>query len=421
MILSFNPSYLCNSRCSFCYLSDEQLSSDEKTDLGRFIEVIDTLNVDGVELYGGEVTLLPEGYVREIIHICKEKEISLSVVTNLIKVPEWLTDQTLDFELTVSYDHTVRRNNQTTLTNLLLLDRDFSLNVLVTKELIASSFEDFKVVLSAMGRLQSIDFKPYSKSKHRAEKNDFEAYVKYLIRWLESDTDINIKNIETIYNSIHGRRNSFSDDHVYLRPNGALSVLDFDENGDEYFLDIDSCEDYEKWTEDEKKRVAINCAGCRFIGSCLTEHYRRDDRFDNGTCSGFRNLLDYVVNLEPTRKLQLYGKSNMAKDYHSYLVDSNVISSFQKILDDKESLIFPAKSYLVSIVYAEIIAGIEGITLLDSLRRLPALPSDKFSKAYDEIPDIYNELLERYLSSNFKKTETYSVIVSHAKEELLLC
>lgn len=70
MILSINPTYYCNFKCDFCYLTTEQLNDRQLLPLDvlerRLQEVTAKTQVDMVDLYGGEIGLLTDHYVYEL-------------------------------------------------------------------------------------------------------------------------------------------------------------------------------------------------------------------------------------------------------------------------------------------------------------------------------------------------------------------
>jgi sulfatase maturation enzyme AslB (radical SAM superfamily) len=73
MILSINPTYYCNFRCDFCYLTSDQLGDRLLLPLDvlekRIQEVLVYDKIDMVDLYGGEIGVLSEDYVSSICNI----------------------------------------------------------------------------------------------------------------------------------------------------------------------------------------------------------------------------------------------------------------------------------------------------------------------------------------------------------------
>jgi len=148
--------------------------------------------------------------------------------------------------------------------------------------------------------IKTVEIKPYSTNQANQDNVSFKQYEEFIKRWIEL-TPYHYENYEfvnekQIQDAIAGKRNAWSDDHVYITPTGKFGVLEFDENDDEFFLELNSFEDYVKWTEFEKLRVNANsiCGSCPYLGSCLSEHLR-DVKTLNNSCNGFRFLLDWYA------------------------------------------------------------------------------------------------------------------------------
>ena len=91
MILSINPWYYCNFRCKFCYLTEQQLSDKKLLELDRLNEILSEIsqqeNIDKVDLYGGELGLLPKEYWNDLVTLLNVYGIDdISLITNLSMV-----------------------------------------------------------------------------------------------------------------------------------------------------------------------------------------------------------------------------------------------------------------------------------------------------------------------------------------------
>ena len=59
MFVSVNPSYLCNFRCKYCYLTPEQLSDRTVLPIELLLSKLDSIpNLEGIELYGKSLRCL---------------------------------------------------------------------------------------------------------------------------------------------------------------------------------------------------------------------------------------------------------------------------------------------------------------------------------------------------------------------------
>lgn len=297
MIVSLNPTYLCNFRCKFCYLTKEQLSDKKFLPLKRMEEMLTEVNawrqIQHVDLYGGEVQLLDESYLLEVLGMAERLGIdSVSLITNLSIVRDIIYDKRLN--LTVSYDFQARQDSDVVFSNMLSLDRSFSVLTLASREFLdAVSVDEFVNTFNMLKNVESVEIKPYSKNQANSEvvRNDeFEKYVWAVLT--HPDRDFHFQNETNIDEAANKERNSYSDDHVYVTPAGTFAVLDFDENDKEYFRQLGSLSEYQEWASQEKVKVNSNvvCSSCEYNGHCLSEHLR-EVKEDGDSCNGFKNLI----------------------------------------------------------------------------------------------------------------------------------
>ena len=160
--------------------------------------------------------------------------------------------------------------------------------------------DGFITSMNLCANVRSVEIKPYSTNQannHRVTHIDFENYVK---KWIESPIPKRFEFVNENYlnDVLDGTRNAFSDDHIYITPEGKFGVLEFDLNDREFFLLLDNYDQYLKWTEKEKLyNVSDICRNCKYFGGCLTEHYRYVKDMKNG-CNGYYNLIEWYGKLE---------------------------------------------------------------------------------------------------------------------------
>lgn len=302
--LSINPSYYCNFRCSFCYLSSSQLGDSARLESSllfqRLSEISTVRRIERIDLYGGEIGLLRPSYfyeLKKIIRVFYSDEIS--IVSNLSVVPDFFMDS--DIDLSVSWDFSAREKYLTVFSNMQALQRPFRILILASEGLLNLQDQELVVFaekLKSLKNLQSIEIKPYSVSLYNSQHNifkDFEEFVKKFLILLQSSS-IEFINKKKIEESLAGLSNAWSDDHLYITPKGKWSVLDFDELNREYFKELDSYDQYLTWSSEEKTKVSGNsfCKQCKYLGSCLSEHLQVVSKDQNG-CNGFKGLLDWYA------------------------------------------------------------------------------------------------------------------------------
>jgi MoaA/NifB/PqqE/SkfB family radical SAM enzyme len=298
--ISLNPTYLCNFRCKFCYLTPEQLSNKHKIEPSRLQAMLAEIknsgfNVEHVDLYGGEIGLLQEGYL-EYLHdlvLSYSKDASFNVVTNLYKVNKFFLNK--DISLSVSYDFDAREHSDVVLANMLKINKPIAVLVLASPDLIKKDPNQMINFFNKIQNVESVEIKPYSSNQANQLGVTNKEYEDFIFAWLTSpiEKEFDFINEYQIEDSLSGQYNAFSDNHIYITPSGKFAALEFDKNDNEFFLEFNSFNEYLEWSLKEKAEVKENeyCKGCEYLGTCLTEHYRRVTSLDD-SCNGFKNLLD---------------------------------------------------------------------------------------------------------------------------------
>lgn len=299
MRVSINPLYRCNFRCAYCYLTEKQLSSRQLLDpstLGK--RLAELPEITEVEVYGGEVTLLPKEYMDALkSHIRTVYAGPIAITTNLSRVPDWLLEE--DYEINVSYDFEHRPQYAQVLNNILMLPKPVSLIILATPDVMRGGVKRQADIVRRLNNVRWIEIKPYSSNQANAALNSNADYVRYVMEWIvhyDNNRLINVHNLESV---LSRTRNAYSRDHIYITPNGKFGVLEFDLNDREYFKELKNYREFLDWTSHEYQSVmSMKCKDCPYVGRCLTEHYRRTEG-ELGECSGFKTLIDWWVEGAP--------------------------------------------------------------------------------------------------------------------------
>lgn len=306
--LSINPIYLCNFRCHFCYLTKEQLSDKKTLPLDalqeRLIELSAHRKINHIDLYGGEIGLLPKDYLDQMKFIIKGfTDQPINVVTNLSQViPFFLED---DITLAVSWDYDCRQSYKKVLENIFSIKKDIHILMLASPQMLSWTDETLQRVIQIFNTVKnilSVEIKPYSSNQANQFTDTDKKFEDFIIRWLMQKKQMQKEcfefefiNEKLIEDSLSGKRNSWSDDHLYITPKGRFAVLEFDENEHEYFKELNNHSEYLQWCLGEKAKVMSNpvCNNCTYLGRCLSEHLR-DVKPDSPSCSGFFNLLNWA-------------------------------------------------------------------------------------------------------------------------------
>lgn len=303
--VSVNPLYQCNFRCTFCYLTPDQLKSRTRLDLSilrdQLAEISKYKKITHIDLYGGELTLLPELYMVQLFDVIHEFYTgSISVITNLSTIPVWLLRD--DVDVSVSWDYHEREQHEKVLSNMVMLNKPFNVLMLASEGMLGWDDETIASVVDVfdtLPKVQSVEIKPYSTNQANTDNISFRDFELFIKRWItlnpQNSRSYTFINEDAINRVLGGNGYSWSDDHIYITPSGEFAVLEFDRVGDEYFLPIFDWCDYMKWVMDETLLINTHkvCGQCEFRGRCLSEHLRPVLNFESESCSGFKGLLDW--------------------------------------------------------------------------------------------------------------------------------
>jgi len=357
MVVSINPSYLCNLRCEHCYLSNKQLSDKQTIKLEEIQQHLTNISIhkeiEHIDIYGGELSLLPDIYIYSLFDICFSFTKSVNIISNGTIIKEWMYDTRID--LSFSYDGSIRDKYEQSFKNISTLNRKFHILGLVSKDF---DIKEFTIHTNFLQNCETVELKPYSMSNNSIKLDlnyKFIESVKYLLQ----NSTKHIINEERIKRSLSKSYNAFSDNHIYITPNNKLASLEFNKNI-EYFKYYD---DFNHFKESWNENFSSTCKNCEYFGNCLTEHYRDNENINS--CSGFYYLLKwYENNYFPIFMQDSYNfflKNNkyddIANDIGFHIEDLNeykILSAFKEYLFKKEvdkKLTFPLKSIVVTSIY----------------------------------------------------------------------
>jgi pyruvate-formate lyase-activating enzyme len=298
MNISINPTYYCNFRCDFCYLTPEQLADRALLSVDtlseKLAEIMPYASIDMVDIYGGEIGLLSEPYWNSLISMLYAYGIDdINLITNLSML-NYVTEDART-HTSVSYDFDARESSDKVWKNMSLLNKPFSVLMLASPSLIKQDVDYMVNMFNTLGNLISVEIKPYSTNQANQLQVSYTDYEEFVKKWIENNNrKFQLNNTHLLDTVLNGSRNSFSDDHVYITPSGNYGVLEFDLNENEFFKEYKTFKEYLQWCNLEKVRVSNNkfCSKCDYYGKCLSEHLR-DVKDIKNSCNGFVNLIKW--------------------------------------------------------------------------------------------------------------------------------
>ena len=301
MIIHIMPTYLCNNNCEYCYLG-ELKHSKTIIPLQKVINHLQNISkiyrIEYINIYGGEITLLPYSYITALIDISYNYCHQISITSNMKSDNTWKTIKKLQVAypgimFTTSINE--ERTGNDALINKLLIERQQSIGItqVVTPTLLLESPKAILTKASMIGK--SVEFLRYSPGGGTANWalgiNDFEDFmIKILDELHSNEYDIYVKNKEDIEDCLRKTYNPYSNSNLFLEPDGSLSVVSYTDNGNEHFKKVNNFEEVERLTKAEKNMTHIKCDNCPYLDHCYAEHIKFTER---GGCCGCRRLLNY--------------------------------------------------------------------------------------------------------------------------------
>lgn len=286
-------SFQCKKGCPYCYLGD--LRSDTRRVSARDVDARlaelwhHGYHAGNIEIYGGDMGLLPKEYVDEIIQVCRKYTDFVTSIGNPWKGydPEhYKSVLSINMERKDYYDSITK------------LCEDSSTDV-ITVALPAEVDEDAVYFLDRyQGCTGSLFIIPYFKSVYNKECTHVlsnKEYCEFLIRvidaYLDRDYTFKLANISILEDAFNGQYNPFADGSVYIGPDGRLGRPKYTENYEEYFEWYDSIEEWELDTLKERREAIYTCGTCEYYGRCVADHmrpFREDD-----VCCGYKPLVKW--------------------------------------------------------------------------------------------------------------------------------
>jgi len=280
--------------CVFCYLG-EQRKNSTLLPISKLHDTLSILsNIEVADLYGGELNHLRSEYVLDLYDCIKGfNPSSINVTTNLSRInPAFLES---DIDLYVSWDHIVRPNSSKVLENLKKIDRSFSIITLGTKQLNNPKLLiEYVELLNTLENLISVEIKPYSSNQFNSNlgsAKDFEEIVKFLM--LYPERKFGLEN-ETLLQTALDKNHPLLNRHLFINPYGEICVIDFDEDGKEYFRKVEDTKQLQAIAIEDVIRMWQNpdCLSCKYMESCLAEHIAYSG------CTGHKGLLEWYERVE---------------------------------------------------------------------------------------------------------------------------
>ena len=322
MIVHVQPIYFCNYNCSYCYLGslkkDPTYINLEKLEL-QLQEIGQRFTIDRVDVFGGEITLLPIDTIVEIIEICKKYSPKVTFVTNLsnpARASEIASRTGCVYATSINDERDYTAN---TLENLMYIDnRPNAIIQVATPSLMKKSpkeildfAESLNVEFVGFIQYHPSETNPFTFPGHGPKdtpNRDYCNFLKSIIEeYFNGNYKIKIENIFNLEDCLNGKYLPWMDQEIFITPDNKYTGVFYINDNDvdpyrERFIEFEDLDDYDLSCDQEKMNMAHWCGHCEYFGHCYAEHLSKRQNYDD-TCAGLKELMDWYGNF---RKENLY-------------------------------------------------------------------------------------------------------------------
>lgn len=291
MIVHVMPTYRCNLYCPYCYLKGVEHNAeavDIKTVKLRLQQIAANYEIERINIYGGEISLLPDEYLAQLFDTCRTVTGNITGVTNLSR-PE-IIERFPGIFWTVSINDE-RPNNDEVIMKLLTRKDRLNLSQVVTPSAIKKGAMQCLRDASLMGK--SIEFLRYSPSRSNFIWNltnkDYEDFMMDVIKY-QHLYPIYVQNMGDLKDCVTRSYNAYADSNIFIDPWGNLNTIGY--VGElEYFKKISDIKELADIVKKEKEKFSKQCSGCPYEGHCYAEHLHIHQKGD--VCCGMINLVSF--------------------------------------------------------------------------------------------------------------------------------
>ena len=267
--VSIIPTYRCFWDCSYCYLSElSKMTGNicEGFDLKlykRLNELVKKYDISAIELYGGDLSVLPITLLEKIISTCKVYCKNIHVTWNDIEAARSLGLSDEQINISINPERKDFLDN----TESILRNPNVGIITVVTSRVLGLSEEElFNMYDQHTG---NVTFMPFSNTSRMPEKyvTNYE-YSCFMIRILSyyfehrNKFKFNITNVTMLRDCLRGLYNPAMRNNIFLTPNCKFACVDFDDNGQEHFHAFNSLELWEQRCSQEDFDRAHYCGTC---------------------------------------------------------------------------------------------------------------------------------------------------------------
>lgn len=308
--VSIMPTYMCNNNCYYCYLErsvreTRQAPLNRLTLKRRLEEIQRNYNISTVEVYGGDLSLLPPSYLSELINTYSKyiedkdcahftmSDVGLALALGIKErnVNVSINPERLDFIVALN---TIKK-----------YPRVGAISVVTSRLLECPIDYVFKWFTNFRGELTLMPYNNYSPGAIVDYVSNYE-YCSFVINFMQyylnnrDKAKFKLTNITMLQDCIRGIYNPSMRNNIFITPSGDFACVDFDDRGYEYFHTFNTLDKWASRCSQEDIDRASRCGICENFHCCMAEHFKRDDqirnweKFHGDICNGYKSLITWA-------------------------------------------------------------------------------------------------------------------------------
>lgn len=290
--LSIIPTYWCKTNCKYCYLGDlrkDQTTLDLQCLDNKLHQLVENdYVIDSISVYGGEISLLDEQYLIQIVKIIRShvsNQVTIGFCTSGYNRSIFELAEYLKVRVTIPLNQErpdYKKNLQ------LIKQHNCSLGVVVLPSIINTPVDQLVEFYDSLGR-DVFFYQFYPSSINRSPYSfDIKQYTDFVISFIneykKKPRSFGLINLSEWMDKCY---NPEASGFIYISPNGKWMTTGYSDCL-ESFVEFDMLDQWKQYCKKERLQRLIKCNACPYYDKCKAEHLVV---MGEEYCSGMRKLI----------------------------------------------------------------------------------------------------------------------------------
>ncbi len=290
--LSIIPTYWCKTNCKYCYLGDlrkDQTTLDLQCLDNKLHQLVENdYVIDSISVYGGEISLLDEQYLIQIVKIIRShvsNQITIGFCTSGYNRSIFELAEYLKVRVTIPLNQErpdYKKNLQLT------KQHNCSLGVVVLPSIVNTPVDQLVEFYDSLCR-DVYFYQFYPSSINRSPYSfDIKQYTDFVISFIneykKKPRSFGLINLSEWMDKCY---NPEASGFIYISPNGKWMTTGYSDCL-ESFVEFDTLDQWKQYCKKERLQRLIKCNACPYYDKCKAEHLVV---MGEEYCSGMRKLI----------------------------------------------------------------------------------------------------------------------------------